>query len=57
MIHTNATQLLFDIQSNLPVCGGSEREPSLSEGLRQILCGITASPNEGWSEAELNLRR
>ena len=34
---------LNGIPSNVPVCGGSERVPSVSEDLHQILCKITTS--------------
>ena len=34
---------LHDISSNLPVCGGNEREPSVSDDLHQILCKIITS--------------
>ena len=36
-------QFLFDILSNLPLCGGSERVPSLREVHHVMLCNITAS--------------
>ena len=36
-------QFLFDNWNNLPLCGGSERVPTLSEDLDEILCGVTAS--------------
>ena len=36
-----AAQFLFDLTSNLPLCGGSKRDPLLSEIHHQILCKIT----------------
>ena len=47
LIHTVVTQFLFDIPSNLPLCGSSERVLSLSEVLQEILCKITASQAKG----------
>ena len=32
VIRAKAAQFLFDLTSNLPLCGGSEREPSLNGG-------------------------
>ena len=47
-IRAKAAQFLFDIPHNLPHCGSSERVPSLSEVLQEILCKITAMPtNDG----------
>ena len=43
VIKTDIEPFLDDIPNNLPLCGGSEREPSLSEDLRQLLGKITAS--------------
>ena len=43
VIKTNVAQLLFEIPSNLPLFGGSERVPSPSEVLQVMLCGVTAS--------------
>ena len=42
-IHTNVAQCLCDIPSNLPLCGGSERVPSVREVIHVILCKIAAS--------------
>ena len=47
VIHIHVTQFLFDIPSNLPLCGSSERGPSLSEVLQEILCKIMASQAKG----------
>ena len=46
-IQTNVAQFLNDIPSNTLLCGGSERESSLSEVLHEILCAITASQTKG----------
>ena len=43
VIDTNAARFLRDVPSNLPVCGCSEREPSLNGVLHEILCKITAN--------------
>ena len=42
-IRASVARFIFDITSNLPHCGSSERVPSLSEVLQEILCMITAS--------------
>ena len=42
VIQTNVAQFLRDIWNNLPLCGGSERALSPSEGLHQIF-GVTQS--------------
>ena len=42
VIQANVAQFLFDIPSNLPLCGGSEGVSLLSENLHEILCKITA---------------
>ena len=39
-------QFLFDITSNLPLCGGREGVPSLSEVRHRAPCRITASQTE-----------
>ena len=43
IIHANVAQFLCDIPSDLPLCGGRERVPSVREVLHEILCKITAS--------------
>ena len=43
VVHTNVAQFLGDVPSSLPLCGCSERVPSVSEVLHEILCKITAS--------------
>ena len=43
---SNAAQFLFDIPSKLPLCGGSERVPLLSEAFHRTLSRITASQTE-----------
>ena len=39
-------QFLFDLTRKLFLCGGSERDPLLSEVFPQILCKVTARPTK-----------
>ena len=43
VIHAKLAQFLCDMPSNLPLCGGSGRVPSVGEVLDEILCKITSS--------------
>ena len=36
-VKRNVAKFLFDITTDLPICGGRERVPALSEELRQII--------------------
>ena len=43
VIRASKAKILFDIPNTVPLCGGNERELSLSGELHQILCEITAT--------------
>ena len=43
VVKSNVAKFLFDTTTDLPLCGGHERVPALSEDLRQILCKLSAS--------------
>jgi len=45
-IQTSVAPIVLDIPSNLPLCGGREGVPSLSE-VHQVLCKVTASQKDG----------
>ena len=50
-------RFLLDIPSNLPVCGGNEGVPLVSQDLHQILCEVHSQLHDGWCDAECHFRR